>query len=382
MEKSKIFGALFTALFLPSLSAQTRVAFLGDSITHGFTPAQPSYRTPLWSLLSNSCVDFVGTRIGTNGGSSPTVGALPTGLPRFDQDHEAQSGRSALDMLLQWGVAVPVAADVYVIQAGTNDLAWLQPVMTPGVTLTVLVALANAIHALPGSQTVIVCTLPGAHSSVLGQPGISQSLLSDIATLNLNITASPSPFPADTFVAQIDAGFDPSPNVDTFDGIHPNDAGEAKIAATLFSVLAPKVISTPGFACFKEFGMGCEYPDANGDPALGRMRQIGPRPTLGAAFDLGFFEIPPGTVPFAFMSLTDFAPVLIGPAAPGCSLLVNPAVLTGATLVGGQWVLSLPIPNIPTLVGTEFFVQGGTVGGSFNSLDALNTNAGIVRIGN
>lgn len=382
MEKSKILGALFTALFLPALSAQTRVAFLGDSITHGFTPANPSYRTALWNQLSSSCVDFVGTRIGTNGGSSLTVGALPTGLPRFDQDHEAQSGRSAFDMLLQWGVAVPVAADVYVIQAGTNDLAWLQPVMTPDVTLTVLVALAKAIHALPGNQTVIVCTLPGAHSSVLGLPGISPSLLTDIATLNGLIKASPSPFPAGTVVAKIEVGFDPTPNVDTFDGIHPNGAGEAKIAANLFSVLAPVVISTPGFACFKEFGMGCVYPGTGGAPALGRLRQIGPRPTLGATFDLGFFEIPQGTVPFVFMSLTDFAPVLIGPAAPGCSLLVDPTVAVLPAAIGGQWVLSLQIPNSSTFVGTEIFVQGVTLGGGFNSLDSLNTNAGIVRIGN
>ncbi len=381
MTNRALVGALCTALSLTSLHAQTRVAFVGDSISHGFTPAHPSYRAPLWQLLSSHCVDFVGTRIGCAGGSSLAVGTLPTGLKRFDQDHEAQSGRPAFDILAQWVVAAPVSADLYVIQAGTNDLAWWQPVMTPANTLAALVALTSVIQALPGSPQVCVCTLPGADPSVLTLPGISPTLLTDIARLNALITASPSPFPAGTLIAPIDVGFDPTPNVHTFDGIHPNDAGEAKIAATIFAAIGSSVISTTGFACWKEFGMGCEHPDANGDPEVGHLRQLGGRPILGANYQLLLSEIPANSLPIAFVSLTDFPPILIGPTAPGCTLLVDPTTTASPALVGGQWILTLPIPTSTSFIGTEVFVQGIAVGGGYNPLDALNTNAGIVRIG-
>ncbi len=381
MTNLALVGALCTALSLTSLSAQTRIAFVGDSISHGFTPAHASYRAPLWQLLSNHCVDFVGTRIGCAGGSSLAVGTLPTGLKRFDQDHEAQSGRPAFDILAQWIVAAPVAADLYVIQAGTNDLAWYQPAMTPANTLAALVALTNVIQALPGSPTVVVCTLPGADASVLTQPGIHHRLLADIDQLNQLITDTPSPFSADTVIARLDVGFDPTPNVDTFDGIHPNNAGEAKIAATIFAAIGPSVIGTPGFACWKEFGMGCEYLEAGGVPTVGHLRQFGGRPILGANFQMVISEIPSNSLPIALVSLTDFPPVLIGPAAPGCTLLVDPTVTASPSLVGGQWILTLPIPTSTSFIGSEVFVQGIAVGGGYNPLDALNTNAGIVRIG-
>ncbi len=101
------------------LPAQTRIMPLGNSITEGTgTTNLTGYRKPLWGLISQYNIDFVGNEnAGDNSG--------------FDQDHEGHPGKTAAfirDNLQGW--LEQQSPDFVLFHIGTNDISNNRPTQT------------------------------------------------------------------------------------------------------------------------------------------------------------------------------------------------------------------------------------------------------------
>jgi len=391
--KATALVATLASLFFVSAhaTAQKRIAFLGDSITHGFTANHASYRWPLWDLLSNHCVNFVGTRIGSsNGNASDPIGAVPLGnpLPRFDQDHDGVSGQLTLGVLQTVLTSLP-PAEMYVVQVGANDVArgWSStptgqaiPV-PPSAIFSVLFTIVDTIRTSRGSP-VFVCTL--THADMTMWPtNLNPNFNQDVDRLNSLILA-PGALPAGTTIAQPHGSFDPT--IHTTDGIHPNVTGEAIYAQAIAIAIASILPATPSGACSKQFGMGCKYTEA-GSTRAPKLRQSGPAPTPGAPIAFELEDLPTNAVGSVLLANLTDAPGVALPAtlALGCSTLVGlPADVMLTTTPGptpGTASVPWMLPAGSTWLGTKIYLQGLAVGGGYNALDALNTNALVVTIG-
>ncbi len=101
-----------TTLTTAALPAQTRIMPLGNSITEGTgTPGITGYRKPLWNLISQYNIDFVGSQNdGDNSG--------------FDQDHQGHPGKTTIfirDNLQGW--LEQQSPDFVLFHIGTNDIS-------------------------------------------------------------------------------------------------------------------------------------------------------------------------------------------------------------------------------------------------------------------
>ncbi len=208
-------------------SAPIRIMPLGNSITQpdGF---HNSYRRPLWLKLRSSGynVDFVGsTREHYQGKSAP--------LSDFDQDHEGHSGWRAdqiLEQIDNWARASQ--PDIVLVHLGTNDLLQGQ---TPQSTIEELRTLIQKLRAInPSVKMLLAQPIP------CGDRTRVQQLNSLIPNLARATTTQKSPvMTVDQF-----SGFNPAKGEDTYDGCHPNESGEQKMANRWFAALT-KVLATP-----------------------------------------------------------------------------------------------------------------------------------------
>ena len=107
-----------------SVSAQTRILPLGDSVTSSFAP-HSSYRYWLWNKLINAGynVDFVGREHGVVEGEPDNED--------FDQDHEGHPGWTAQDGLDEIDAIIAATQpDVVLLDLGANDILWGDTVET------------------------------------------------------------------------------------------------------------------------------------------------------------------------------------------------------------------------------------------------------------
>jgi lysophospholipase L1-like esterase len=192
-----------------------RIMPLGDSITQGIAG---SYRRPLWIALGEAglSVDFVGSMSrGYTGGNDAND---------YDTDHEGHWGWRAdqvLERIDQWSAhATP---DIVLIHLGTNDIGGGQDI---GETIDEIDQIIERLRAHnPRMHVLLAAIIPVAHyAATIRIEEFNEGLMElakakDTPTSRVELV--------DHFI-----GFDAEQ--DTYDGIHPNDGGNQKMANRWF----------------------------------------------------------------------------------------------------------------------------------------------------
>ena len=199
------------------ISLVTRIMPLGDSITQADAD-HDSYRRSLWKRLtaSGARVDFVGSQRRHHRGEPPNTD--------FDMDHEGHWGWRVDEVLERIdGWTENAQPDVVLIHLGTNDLIQRQAVAG---TLEELSALVDALRASHPKIRIVMAQII---------PTTTASINKRIEALNARIpslAASKSIHLVDQFT-DFDA-FDL-----TYDGVHPNEFGEARMTERWLDSLLP-----------------------------------------------------------------------------------------------------------------------------------------------
>lgn len=209
----------------PPASQGRRILPLGDSITQS-DMGHLSYRYYLWRRLIDAGVDFdfVGS-LQEHVGGTP---AFPTYAGReFDREHEGHSGWRVDDILNGQGGGGLASwlqqydVDVALIHLGTNDLVYYGE----GEQST-LAEMRDVIRVLREDNPAVTVLLaqiipttfsPEANAAIARFNG-------GIPALAAEMTTAQSP----VRVVDLNSGFDAS--TQTYDGVHPNAAGEAWMA--------------------------------------------------------------------------------------------------------------------------------------------------------
>ncbi len=200
-----------------------KIMAIGDSITQGDSNHQ-SYRYELWKKLVDTGVpfDLQGSLQGNFKGdpSWPEYKSLT-----FDRDHEGHWGWRVDEILSevnQW--LDQNTPDVALVHLGTNDVFQQQSINSTLSELTELVARLRVKN--PKIKVILAEVIPSKqNNSKLNE------LNSGIVTLAEKLNSSESPI----YLVDMGVGFDP--NTDTYDGVHPNQSGEEKMAAIWFDGL-------------------------------------------------------------------------------------------------------------------------------------------------
>lgn len=195
-----------------------RIMPLGDSITESKS-GYSSYRSPLWQLLSQAgcSVDFVGSRRGVSEGSRDSEEAEPKNRD-FDQDHEGHWDYKAdevADRLDGW--ARSGNPDIVLLHLGTNDLLRDNEVDSTIADLGEVIDILQRVN--PRVAIFLAQVIPAKP-----EPDLVTEFNGKIPALAAGKHTPLHP----VVVVDHFSGF--SVNGDTFDGIHPNTAGEVKMA--------------------------------------------------------------------------------------------------------------------------------------------------------
>jgi acyl-CoA thioesterase-1 len=193
---------------------------LGDSITQSDS-THNSYRRKLWKKLQSEGynVDFVGSQTNHNLWATPPD-------PDFDLDHEGHWGWRAdqiLEKIDKWaGSYLP---DIALIHLGHNDIFHGNSVQS---TVSELEQIIDILRRHNAKVTVLLAQLIPTHPQSLS-----------IQELNAKITElaeSKSTLTSPVIVVNQWKGFD-APS-DTYDGVHPNESGEEKMATRWYEAIA------------------------------------------------------------------------------------------------------------------------------------------------
>ena len=194
----------------PPGDTPTKIMALGDSITG----SPGCWRALLWQRLPAAEVDFVGTLPGDGCGFA------------YDGQHEGHGGFLVTNVASQNQLPGWLAAsdpDVVLMHFGTND-AWSNlPTTTILNAYTTLVGQMRAAN--PAIRIIVAQIIPlnPPTCADCGRRVVDLNAAIPAWAASLSTAASPI-----TVVDQW-TGFDTA--TDTYDGVHPNDAGNAKIAA-------------------------------------------------------------------------------------------------------------------------------------------------------
>lgn len=195
-----------------------RIMPLGDSITQGNVQFN-SYRPTLWRMLNQAGyqVDFVGSLRRHHGGDPRETD--------YDPDHEGHWGW-AIDRVLPElpGWLAEAKPDVILLHLGTNDALRRHP---DEETVQEWLAVLRLIHA----QNPQICVLAARLIPAVGEEALIERLN---GAFEKAWAEQPIPDLDLRWVDQF-SGFDP--NVDTWDGLHPNQQGERKLAERWFAAL-------------------------------------------------------------------------------------------------------------------------------------------------
>jgi lysophospholipase L1-like esterase len=182
---------------------------LGDSITG----SPGCWRALLWQMLPAAKVDFVGT-----------LPAQGCGFP-YDGENEGHGGYLATNVASQNLLVGWLAAthpDVVMMHFGTNDV-WNN--LSPDTVLAAFTTLVNQMRAdNPRMKILVAQILPMKPSNCADCARRVINLDAAIPAWANSLTTAASPI---TVVDQW-TGFDD--DTDTYDGVHPDDSGNRKIA--------------------------------------------------------------------------------------------------------------------------------------------------------
>src|SRR5258708_4278733 len=215
----------FTVQRAQAVTTPTTIMPLGDSITAAFT-GHASYRYWLWHLLLNGgySVNFVGSQYGVIGG--------PPLYPDFDQDHEGHYAYTTTDLLAGVGGWVSTyQPQIIMLHIGTNDIYQGRDNAS---TIGTIGQIIDTIRQHDSNPTILLAQIIPLANFL---PQV-QDFNSRIPALAQQKTKPQSP------VMVIDqwTGFDV--NADLYDGVHPNQSGEQKMANQWYAGLV-KTLPNP-----------------------------------------------------------------------------------------------------------------------------------------
>ena len=209
-----------------------RLMPLGDSITQG-NKDRDSYRRGLWKQLTSEGykVDFVGSQTQNYKIENRQIKLSPAPNPDFDLDHEGHSAWRTDEILNgntrfedgQSNITIwadRAKPDLVLLHLGTNDIANNESTDS---TIAELGQIIDRLrNANPNVGILIAQIIPTAN---LQQRAKIKELNSKIPYLAAQKNRTGSP------VKVVDqwTGFNPTIGQDTYDGLHPNARGEAKV---------------------------------------------------------------------------------------------------------------------------------------------------------
>jgi hypothetical protein len=136
-------------------------------------------------------------------------------------------------------------------------------------------------------------------------------------------------------------------------------------------------------ASFVVSGAGCP-----GTLAVPPTLATADRPWLGEVFTVDVTPVPANTIGLMVSGLSDttssLGPLPLPLAAlgmPGCLLQVDPVILDAFLAVGQTATWSLAIPNVPSLLGQQFFSQGAALDPGANAFGLVVSNHGAALLG-
>jgi lysophospholipase L1-like esterase len=237
IRKSRL--ALFTLLFacLVILSvrqseAQIRVACVGDSITYGVDVTSPSltYPADLQAALGS------GYNVQNFGYPGLALMNLPQGNP---------SSHPAYITSAQYTSMVAFNPNIIIVMLGTNDASF--PVDANGwaadylsIFISQYESFITTLRSQPAQPIVYIATIPEVYGT--NQYGIDPTVANTIITPAIHTIAAATGAPLiDVHTAMI------SESADSSDNVHPNDAGTAVIADTVYTALEPPLSTSVNF---------------------------------------------------------------------------------------------------------------------------------------
>ena len=203
-----------------------RIMPLGDSITQADSQ-HPGYRYPLWKLLKSGGYnfDFVGSLSSNHRGENP--------VQSFDTDHEGHWGWRADQILNGFPGTGNLndflnknAPDIVLLHLGSNDVFRGESIQEIEADLTKII---NEIVSTNKDVIILIAQILPVADSLTNQR---------IGVLNEAISHLPSKTgisEKQLFVVNQFEEF--NPQTDTYDGVHPNSAGEEKMARKWYTTL-------------------------------------------------------------------------------------------------------------------------------------------------
>ncbi|MEW2327163.1 cellulose binding domain-containing protein [Micromonospora chersina] len=220
------FALVSTAPPAAAAATPVRVMPLGDSITG----SPGCWRSVLWNRLQSSGytdVDFVGT-LGPQGCGQP-----------YDGDNEGHGGylvTNVANQNLLPGWLAATHPDVVLMHFGTNDV-WSN--IAPATILAAYSKLVDQMRAANPATTVLVAKIipmNPATCAECGQRVVALNALVDGWAAGKTTTASP--------VVVVDQWTGSSTATDTYDGVHPNAAGDQKMSDRWYPALTAALRGT------------------------------------------------------------------------------------------------------------------------------------------
>lgn len=199
--------------------SQTRIMPLGDSITEAKAD-QASYRYWLWHELVNAgySVDFVGSMDGVRAGSPL--------YEDFDQNHEGHWGWRADEVLAEIrGWSASAQPEIVLMHLGHNDLFQGQDLAS---TVDELAGIIVELRSMNAEVAILIALIiPSTSTNLYVIPELNAMI--EVMAESVDSPESP------VIVVDQWSGF--NPENETYDGVHPNEAGEKKMAARWFVAL-------------------------------------------------------------------------------------------------------------------------------------------------
>ena len=112
-------------------------------------------------------------------------------------------------------------------------------------------------------------------------------------------------------------------------------------------------------ATFSTYGAGCA--SATSAPTMQGLTA----PNLGTNYVLRTANLGAGPAAMILGLASDNTPLALAPFASGCTLLAQPDVVQTLNVFVNQAILSLPIPNDPSLAGLQLYSQAAQFGSTF-----------------
>jgi lysophospholipase L1-like esterase len=202
-----------------TVQAQTRILPFGDSVTSSYAPHN-SYRYWLWHMLVDKGydVDFVGGQYGVADGAPENSD--------FDQNHEGHPGWTTWDALnTADSVANATHPDIVLLDFGANDVQSGQPIETITANLQEIIHRFQAVNP----NVAVLVAQPTQYT------GENNRNMSKLKAAIGRLAKTERQAGGNVRAVNLFGGF--STRKDTWDGTHPDESGEQKIAKKYFQAI-------------------------------------------------------------------------------------------------------------------------------------------------